>query len=308
MKKILLILIFNLLYLMNTLTNAQEKIIKVWPGKIPGAIENSVYKEEDLTNESGVYRISKVTDPTLTVFAPPKEKANGTAIIICPGGGYEHLAYAHEGVATAKWLNEIGITAFILKYRLPSDLIMKDKSVGPLQDAQEAMRIVRRNAKEWDINPDKIGIIGFSAGGHLASTLCTHYNDEVYNADTTSARPDFSILLYPVISMKPDITHKGSRENLLGSNPTKTEIENFSNDLQVNKNTPPAFIVLAENDKSVPVQNSINYFLALKKFNIPAELHIFQTGGHGFGMGKKGETESYWPEVCKNWLQVMGYL
>ena len=293
---------------MNTLTNAQEKIIKVWPGKIPGAIENSVYKEEDLTNESGVYRISKVTDPTLTVFAPPKEKANGTAIIICPGGGYEHLAYAHEGVATAKWLNEIGITAFILKYRLPSDLIMKDKSVGPLQDAQEAMRIVRRNAKEWNINPDKIGVIGFSAGGHLASTLCTHYNDEVYNADTTSARPDFSILLYPVISMKPDITHKGSRKNLLGSNPTKTEIENFSNDLQVNKNTPPAFIVLAENDKSVPVQNSINYFLALKKFNIPAELHIFQTGGHGFGLGKKGETESYWPEVCKNWLQVMGYL
>lgn len=293
---------------MNTLTNAQEKIIKVWPGKIPGAIENSVYKEEDLTNESGVYRISKVTDPTLTVFAPPKEKANGTAIIICPGGGYEHLAYAHEGVATAKWLNEIGITAFILKYRLPSDLIMKDKSVGPLQDAQEAMRIVRRNAKEWNINPGKIGIIGFSAGGHLASTLCTHYNDEVYNADTTSARPDFSILLYPVISMKPDITHKGSRKNLLGSNPTKTEIENFSNDLQVNKNTPPAFIVLAENDKSVPVQNSINYFLALKKFNIPAELHIFQTGGHGFGLGKKGETESYWPEVCKNWLQVMGYL
>ena len=293
---------------MNTLTNAQEKIIKVWPGKIPGTIENSVYKEEDLTNESGVYRISKVTDPTLTVFAPPKEKANGTAIIICPGGGYEHLAYAHEGVATAKWLNEIGITAFILKYRLPSDLIMKDKSVGPLQDAQEAMRIVRRNAKEWNINPGKIGIIGFSAGGHLASTLCTHYNDEIYNADTTSARPDFSILLYPVISMKPDITHKGSRENLLGSNPTKTEIENFSNDLQVNKNTPPAFIVLAENDKSVPVQNSINYFLALKKFNIPAELHIFQTGGHGFGLGKKGETESYWPEVCKNWLQVMGYL
>ena len=293
---------------MNTLTNAQEKVIKVWPGKIPGAIENSVYKEEDLTNESGVYRISKVTDPTLTVFAPSKEKANGTAIIICPGGGYEHLAYAHEGVATAKWLNEIGITAFILKYRLPSDLIMKDKSVGPLQDAQEAMRIVRRNAKEWNINPGKIGIIGFSAGGHLASTLCTHYNDEVYNADTTSARPDFSILLYPVISMKPDITHKGSRENLLGSDPTKTEIENFSNDLQVNKNTPPAFIVLAENDKSVPVQNSIKYFLALKKFNIPAELHIFQTGGHGFGLGKKGETESYWPEVCKNWLQVMGYL
>lgn len=308
MKKLFLYSVFILIYFSGALTYAQNQVINIWPNKIPGAIENNTYKEEDMKNDKGIYRISKVVDPTLTVFLPEKEKANGTAVIICPGGGYEHLAYEHEGVATAKWLNDIGITAFILKYRLPSDLIMKDKTVGPLQDAQEAIRIVRQQAKQWNIAPDKIGIAGFSAGGHLAATLCTHYKDKVYDSDTTSARPDFSILLYPVISMKSEITHKGSRRNLLGNNPSEKEIENFSNELQVNRNTPPAFIALAENDKSVPIQNSIDYFLALKKHNIPAELHIFQTGGHGFGLGKKGETESYWPDVCANWLKALGYL
>ncbi|MFZ0452190.1 MAG: alpha/beta hydrolase [Ignavibacteriaceae bacterium] len=286
---------------------SQEKI-NVWPGKIPGAIEDTLYKEIDLSNETGIYRISKVKIPTLTIFTPPEGKANGTAVLICPGGGYLHLAYTKEGVDIAKWLNSLGITAFVLKYRLPSDSIMKDKTIGPLMDAQKAMRIIRGNAEKWNINPDKIGVTGFSAGGHLASTLCTHYNERVYDSDTISAKPDFSILGYPVISMEADITHMGSRENLLGKNPTKEELIKFSNDKQVNKNTPPAFLFLAEDDNTVPIQNSINYFKALSKFKIPAELHIYEKGGHGFGLAKKSGTASDWPNACERWLREIGIL
>ncbi len=306
MKKTLRLFILIIFLLISPFIAAQLKVIKVWPDNIPGAIANNNYKEQDLSNGNGIYRISKVTDPTLSIFQP--SEGNGAAVIICPGGGYVHLAYAKEGVDVAKWLNKIGIAAFVLKYRLPSDAIMKDKTIGPLQDAQEAIRIVRRNAKSWNINPGKIGVIGFSAGGSLASLLCTHYNDKIYDCDSTSAKPDFSILLYPVISMKADITHMGSRKNLLGDNPSQKEIKYFSSELNVRPSTPPAFLALAENDKTVPPQNSIDYFLALKKYSIPAELHIFQTGGHGFGLGKKGETESYWPVICENWLRAIKIL
>ena len=291
-----------------SISNAQQEVINVWKGKIPDSIENKNYKEEDLSNAESIYQISRVKVPTLSIFLPTKEKANGTAVVICPGGGYEHLAFAKEGISVAKWLNSIGVAAFVLKYRLPSDQIMKDKTIGPLQDAQEAMRIVRRNAKEWNVDPNKIGIMGFSAGGHLAATLCTHYDAKVYDSDTTSAKPDFSILLYPVISMKPGITHKGSMENLLGKNPTKEKIDWFSNELQVNKNTPPAFLALSGDDNVVPIENSIDYFLALKKYKIPGELHIFNKGGHGFGLGKKGTTQSNWPLLCQAWMKEMGLL
>jgi acetyl esterase/lipase len=297
-----------LLFFLISFSAFSQEIINVWPGTIPGAIKDSLYKEIDLSNETGIYRISKVKIPTLTIFTPPEEKANGTAVLICPGGGYVHLAYTKEGVAIAKWFNSIGVTAFVLKYRLPSDSIMKDKTIGPLMDAQKAMRIIRGNAEKYNINPDKIGVIGFSAGGHLASTLCTHYNDKVYDADTISAKPDFSVLGYPVISMEADITHMGSREGLLGKNPTKEEVIKFSNDQQVNKNTPPAFLFLAEDDHTVPIQNSINYFKALSKFKIPAELHIYEKGGHGFGLAKKSGTASEWSNACKNWLKENGML
>jgi len=306
MKKILFPVIAFFFLLLNSYTSAQVKIIKVWPNKIPDSIINKNYKEQDFSNENGIYRISKVTEPTLSVFI--SLKGNGTAVIICPGGGYEHLAYQKEGVDVAKWLNKIGVAAFVLKYRLPSDSIMKNKSIGPLQDAQEAIRIVRRNSKTWNVNPNKIGIMGFSAGGSLASLLCTHYNDKIYDNDSTSAKPDFSIFLYPVISMRAEITHMGSRINLLGKNPSDKEVKYFSSELNVNSKTPPAFLALAENDKTVPLQNSIDYFLALKKFDIPSELHIFQSGGHGFGLGKKGETESYWPDLCENWLRALKIL
>lgn len=306
MKKIFPLFVLILFCIFDSYSSAQVKIIKVWPDTIPGAITDVKYKEHDLSNKNGIYRISKVSVPTLSVFLPAK--GNGAAVVICPGGGYEHLAYEKEGVKVAQWFNKIGVAAFILKYRLPSDSIMKNKAIGPLQDAQEAMRIVRRNAGKWKIDPDKIGVTGFSAGGHLAATLCTHYNAKIYKSGTTSAKPDFAILLYPVISMEPGITHKGSRNNLLGLNPPEKEVKYFSNELNVNSGTPPTFLALAENDKTVPVQNSIEYFMALKKYNIPAELHIFQKGGHGFGLGKEGETQSYWPELCKNWLKAIGMI
>lgn len=305
MKKILFAAIL-LLFILKA--SAQQRVINIWNEKIPGAIEDTSYKEVDLSNADGIYQIRKVTTPTLTAFFAAKVNANGTAVIVCPGGGYSHLAFKKEGLNVAEWLNSIGVAAFVLKYRLPSDSIMKNKSIGQLQDAQEAIRIVRRNAKQWNIDPDKIGVIGFSAGGHLAASLCTLYNQKVYDSDTTSVRPDFSILIYPVISMESNITHKGSRRNLLGSNPPPSEVEHFSCDLQVNKDTPPAFIVLAEDDKVVPVENSINYFTSLKKFNIPAELHIFQKGGHGFGLANNGGTESDWTRLCENWLKAMGLL
>ena len=218
MKTIAFLFISLFLSVNASISAQQHETIKLWSKTIPGSIHNSSYKEEIGKG----YHISKVSEPTLTVFKPAKEKANGTSVIICPGGGYAILAFDHEGYKVAKWLNELGITAFILKYRLPSDLIMQNKSIGPLQDVQKAIRLVRRNAKKWNLDPDKIGIMGFSAGGHLASTLSTHFNEKVYAAiDSISARPDFSLLIYPVISMNSKITHQGSKNNLLGENPNE---------------------------------------------------------------------------------------
>ncbi|MDP4208716.1 MAG: alpha/beta hydrolase [Bacteroidota bacterium] len=289
--------------------NAQVTTLKVWPGKIPGAIDNPSYKEEFVKVEGQAPRVSHVVNPDITVFLPAKDKANGTAVVICPGGGYTRLAIDHEGYQVAEWLNKQGVAGIVLKYRLPSDEIMKDKTIGPLQDAQEAIRIVRRNAQAWNIDPRKVGIMGFSAGGHLASTLSTHYSDRVYIvSDTVSARPDFSVLIYPVISMKPEITHGGSRQNLLGKNPEAALQDRFSNELQVNKNTPPAFLVHATDDGTVPVQNSINYLLALKTNGVSGELHIYEKGGHGFGLGRSKGTEITWPEAFKTWLKVHNLL
>lgn len=283
---------------------SQKKIVNLWKGEIPGGIENSTYKEEVFKLEDGKIRIRKVTNPTLTIFIPKVKMKSQTAIVICPGGGYTHLAVDSEGEEIAAWLNKEGITAAVLKYRLPDNTIMKNKSVAPLQDAQEAIRILRRNAAVYNINPDKIGVMGFSAGGHLASTLALHYDAEVYPHDTISAKPDFQILIYPVISMQPEITHSGSQNNLLGSKASKEQRDYFSGELNVTKDTPPAFIVHAEDDKTVPVINSINYFLALKNKNISAELHIYQAGGHGFGLAaNRNINASQWPLQCITWLK-----
>jgi acetyl esterase/lipase len=307
-KRNLAVLVTCLNFIVETVL-AQPFTLKLWPEGIPGSKSDPEYIEKITTENGRIVRCERVTDPDLTVYLPDRDKANGTAILICPGGGYSALAFDHEGNAIAEWLNDNGIAGIILKYRLPSDKIMTDKSVGPLQDAQEAIRIIRRNAYGWNIKPDRIGVIGFSAGGHLASTLSTHYDETVYkNSDNVSARPDFSILMYPVISFDSTITHRGSRNNLIGLNPDRQKIIHFSNDLQITGETPPAFLVHSADDRAVPAMNSINYFTGLQKNNIPAELHIFRKGGHGYGLAKKGGTESSWPELCLKWMDISGFL
>ncbi len=297
------------LLIFSTSLLCQQKKIRVWEGSIPGAIENPSYKTETIYIDKNKPRLTKVTDPTLDFYPAPADKATGVAIVICPGGGYAWLAIDPEGTLVAARLNSFGISAFVLTYRLPSDAIMVNKSIGPLQDAQEAIRIVRRHAKEWNIDPHKIGIMGFSAGGHLAATVSAHFADTVYqHSDTTSARPDFSVLIYPVISMDSTITHRGSNANLLGPAPSKETVRYFSADQCVSKETPPAFIVQAADDRAVPVQNSIAYFLALNKYGIPCELHMYESGGHGFGLGGGTGTTSTWPEAFKTWLQARGIL
>jgi acetyl esterase/lipase len=303
-KKLLIVFIMVQAFVLGAI--AQPVNMKVWPSGIPGSKQASDYSENTIDRKDGVLRVEKVTDPEIVVYLPKKEKANGMAVLIIPGGGYGIVAIDHEGYAVAKWLNEQGIAGIVLKYRLPSDKIMDDKSVGPLQDAQEALRIVRRNASAWNLSPRKIGVMGFSAGGHLASTLSTHYMEKVYNvSDTTSARPDFSILVYPVITFDATFTHMGSRKNLIGENPTKEQVKRFSNELQINAQTPPAFLVHSGDDKTVPVKNSISYYTALQQNNIPSELHIFQKGGHGYGLGRGNGTENSWPALCANWLQKL---
>ncbi|WP_281298624.1 prolyl oligopeptidase family serine peptidase [Flavobacterium limnophilum] len=291
-----------------SLTFSQNKEIPLWD-KIPGAIEAPDYKQEPRLDAQGnITGIRKVTEPTLKIFLADNKISKNAAVIICPGGAYALLSHEKEGDKVAEWFKSIGISAFVLKYRLPSDVIMKDKTVGPLQDAQEAIRTLRRRAEEWNLDPAKIGVIGFSAGGHLASTLSTHYNDKVYESkDNISARPDFSILIYPVISMEDAITHKGSKENLLGKNVSSEMIGNYSNEKQVTAETPKTFLVHATDDKAVPVENSINYYLALKQHQVPVEMHIYENGGHGFGLGVQG-TNKNWPKACEKWLASNGFI
>lgn len=291
-----------------TLSYSQPQILKVWPDGVPGALTDPSYIQIEQMGNGYPVRYNNVTEPTITVFLPSPEKNTGTAVLICPGGGYGTLAFDHEGYQIAKWFNENGIAGIILKYRLPSDRIMKDKTNGPLQDAQEGLRIVRRNALKWNIDPKKIGVMGFSAGGHLASTLSTHYGDNVYQAkDTTSARPDFSILIYPVVTFDASFTHMGSRNNLIGKEPSNEMIRHFSNELQVNAGTPPAILVHSADDKTVPVRNSIDYYNNLVKYGIPSELHVFQKGGHGYGMSAGNGTQSAWPALCISWLKASGF-
>jgi len=296
-KRILALLV--ILFQFNTFY-AQNQVLPVWPDGIPGAIANEDYKEEPVMKNGKLTSTSKVVTPELSVFIP--DNPNGTAILILPGGGYSHLAIEKEGFKVARWLNASGITGFVLKYRMPSDEIMQKKEIGPLQDAQEAMRIIRRNAERWNLDKQKIGVMGFSAGGHLAATLSTKFGMNTYNADNISARPDFSALIYPVISMKKEITHMGSRTNLLGENASEENIKTFSNELNVSTTTPPVFLIHATDDHAVPVENSMNYFLAAKSNKIPVELHIYEKGGHGFGLGNM-PPNSEWLLTFMTWLR-----
>lgn len=298
--------IFVMLIGITNQLNAQNKIIPLW-NKIPDEIKAADYKENESIKDGKVQSTSLVSIPTLSVFLPATPKPNQAAVIIFPGGGYQHLAIDKEGTKVAEWFNSLGITAFVVKYRLPSDKIMKNKNIGPLQDAQEAVRYVRQNAAKYNIDAAKIGILGFSAGGHLASTLATHYDEKTYEATSkVSARPDFSLLIYPVISMQNDITHKGSQISLLGNNPSQELLDSFSNEKKVTTQTPPTFLVHATDDTTVLPENSINYYLALKNNGVPAELHIYEKGGHGFGLGVK-DTSKFWTRDCEEWLKSQGY-
>ncbi len=296
--------LFLTLMAMAILTRAQEPAqINLYPNGVP----NSKPAPADYVENDANAHVVKVTTPTLTPFFPEKGKANGTAVIICPGGGYSALAIDKEGYAVAKEFNKIGVTAFVLKYRLPSDAIMVDKTIGPLQDAQQAFLMVRTHAAEWGINPAKVGIMGFSAGGHLASTAGTHFDKAVIeNKNNVNLRPDFMLLLYPVISFG-DQAHKGSKNNLLGLTPSPESVELYSNEKQVNANTPITFLVQAEDDKTVPVQNSLMFYDALLKNKIKAEMHIYQAGGHGFGLNNTTSKE-HWFDWCRNWMDANGLL
>ncbi len=298
MKKNLLLTVLFTVFL-NLQMLSQTEIISVWKNSIPGEIKNSNYQEKEVFKNEDLQSTSQVTNPTLSIYMP--QKPNRTAVLVIPGGGYSHLSMHKEGKKIAEWLNSMDIAAFVLKYRLPNDLIMEEKNIGPLQDAQESIKIIRRNATKWNIDPTKIGVIGFSAGGHLAATLSTQYDLKTYsNTDSLSSRPDFSILIYPVISMKENITHKGSQINLLGENPSEQLINKFSNELVTTNKTPPTYIVHATDDHSVVVENSINYYLALKNNGVSVEMHLYEKGGHGFGLGK--ETE-FWSLDCIKWLK-----
>lgn len=277
---------------------AQETVLLY--NKIPNSIPGPDKEKSVVTD--GILRISKVSVPSITIYKPALQNDKKTAIIICPGGGYSIIAASHEGSDVAKLFNEWGITAFVLKYRLPDDSIMTDKRIGPLQDAQRALQLVRENAAKWNIDPAKVGIMGFSAGGHLAATASTHFDKPVIdNAGKISLRPDFSILIYPVISLTDSLAHMGSRNNLIGKNATWDNIMEYSNELHVNAQTPPAFLVHASDDKGVKAQNSVKYYEELLKNNVPAEMHLYQKGGHGFGMNNK-TTNDKWMERLKNWM------
>jgi acetyl esterase/lipase len=293
-------LIFIFLFMISYNGSVGQTVIPLYK-TVPNSKPAVDYKEKADTGKDEIIRISKVSVPEITVFRPAKSSGKNAAVIICPGGGYAILAYNLEGTTVAHILNDWGVTAIVLKYRLPSDEIMKDKTIGPIQDAQRAIQYVRENAKELNIDPQKIGIMGFSAGGHLASTASTHFNkDYIDNPNHTSLRPDFSILGYPVISMD-GLAHSGSRDNLLGKNPSKEMITNFSNELQVTKDTPPTFLVLAGDDNGVNPENSIKYYEALLKNHVPAELHVYQNGGHGFGT-RILEKNNNWMDVLRVWM------
>jgi acetyl esterase/lipase len=303
-KKSLLIFISSFLLIM---AHAQL-IIPLYGDAIPNSRPG---KDEELSEpgkDPGHTSLSKVSRPTLTIFLPAKDMANGTAVVICPGGGYSHLAIDHEGFEVAKRLNELGVAAFVLKYRLPSDSIMIDKTIGPLKDAQRAIQLVRQKAVAWGVDGGRIGIMGFSAGGHLASTAGTHFIKPVIdNQENISVRADFMILLYPVISFSDSIGHRGSRNNLIGPKPSADKIKEYSNELRVTPQTPPCFLVQAGDDHTVLVQNSIAFYEALQRNGVAAELHIYPKGGHGFGLHNT-TTKDQWFDRLKNWLDDNGWL
>ncbi len=286
-------------------TNAMaQQIIQLYEIAIPNSKVDTAVKEKSEIGADGILRMSNVVEPTLTVFLPEIGKGNGTAVIICPGGGYGILASGHEGAEVAQEFVKMGVTAFVLKYRLPDVRIQLNPAIAPLQDAQRAIQLIRVRAMDWDIDPTKIGIMGFSAGGHLASMAGTKFDKPLIDyIKGISLRPDFMVLIYPVISSYPTIIHGGSFEKLLGIGSTAEKHLEYSSDKHVRINTPPTFLVHASDDEGVAPQNSVVFYQALLKNKVFAELHIYQQGGHGFGMINPTTSDS-WMDRLKNWLKA----
>lgn len=279
-----------------------QKTIPLYRGKIPNSKPYTT-KEWWEPQKNGDTIVHYTSVPTLSVYLPKGQKKPTAAVVICPGGGYWITSIVKEGFAVAREFNKNGVAAFVVKYRMPEDSAVDNKSVVPLQDAQRAIQLVRVNAKKWNIDTGKVGIMGFSAGGHLAATASTHFTTaQIENKDDINLRPDFSILIYPVVTFDSTFAHIGSRERLLGKEASQEMIDSFSNELHINPETPPAFLVHASDDDAVPVKNSIAYYEALVKNKIPAEMHLYKSGGHGFGMINP-TTQDLWMKSCIHWMR-----
>ena len=299
---------FTLLIILTHTAVMGQQIISLWPEGIPN---QNVSKEEEKIIHTNIVKIENIQAPSLEVYLPSKANHTGKAVVICPGGGYRFLAYDWEGTDIAKWFNSKGIAAFVLKYRLPTSPTLINPQWAPLQDAQRAIRIVRQNAEQWNIDSSQIGIMGFSAGGHLASTLGTHYNEDTLKGINTdpinsiSARPDFMMLIYPVITFDKKYYHGGSKNALVGENAKQETVDYFSNNLQVTKDTPSTFLVHTADDKAVPVANSILFYEALIKQKVPAEMHLYPEGGHGYSFAiGKGRLEG-WTDRLYEWIREL---
>ena len=278
-----------------------QAVVPLYEKQIPNSIASP--NEEKWENRpDGDQWVTGISIPTLTVFTVDNKQAKVPAVVICPGGGYGGLSMSKEGFKVAKMLNEHGIAAFVLKYRMPSDKTMKDRTVGPLQDAQQAILLVKENAGKWGIDTTKIGIMGFSAGGHLAALASTQFQHPKIDAKNVSLRPDFSILVYPVISMEDNLTHGGSKSNLIGNDATAETVKWFSNEKNVTPKTPSAFLVHAQDDGTVNVRNSLYYYDALTNNKVPSELLIYPNGGHGFGMYNR-TTKDLWLDHAIRWME-----
>jgi acetyl esterase/lipase len=259
----------------------------------------------DQETGDGTGWVQKVSRPVIQVYLPAKIKATGASVLIIPGGGYAGLTFEYEGVQQAQYFVDHGIAAFVLKYRLPSDVTMQDKSIGPLQDAQQGLRFIRLHAKDWNLDPTRVGAVGYSAGGHVASTLATHFEKAyVPNPENVSLRPDFVVLAYPVISMEANITHMGSRDALLGTSPSEALVKEFSNELHVTAQTPPTLILHAADDTLVDIDNSIAYFEALRHAGVPVAARFYEKGQHGFPLMPR----DVWQRDIMDWLTQNGWL
>lgn len=287
-------------------TAFSQEVIPLWPDEIPNSKDTDT---EEVQRTEDILWIEQVQTPSIEVYLPARRHSTGHAVLICPGGGYAGLAYDWEGTDIAKWFNSKGIAAFVLKYRLPISESVVIPHQAPLQDAKRAIRTIRANAEKWNLATDKIGVMGFSAGGHLASTLGTHFDHDdpvkTDSIDTESARPDFMILIYPVITMKKPYAHEGSKRNLLGEKPDESLVEYYSTETQVSAKTPPTFLLHASNDEGVPVDNSILFYQALRKKGHYPELHIYPEGGHGFALAVGSGHLEGWTDRLHEWLQSL---